>query len=89
MYWFALTPVTQEVLAACTENSFRRHPLFTKHLIVSRVVPGGRISLQDFVLKKRLAGQPTEQRELQSEEERDAVLQELFGMDVSLPALPC
>lgn len=89
MYWFSLTPVTQQVLVACSDSSFKRHPLFTKHMIVSRVVPSGRISLQDFVLKKRLAGQPTEQRQLQSEEERDAVLKEVFGMDLSLPALPC
>lgn len=88
MYWFHLAPVTSTVLQACSEYSLRHHPLFTKHLIVSRVVPDGRVQLFDMVLTTRREGQPAEERQLQSEEERDAVLQDVFGLDLSLPAIP-
>lgn len=83
MYFFGLTPVTNTVLQACSDYSFRHHPLFTKHMLVSRVLPGGRVQLMDFVLKTRLEGQPTQERRLESEEERDEVLQEVFGLDLS------
>jgi arylamine N-acetyltransferase len=88
MYWFSLTPVTSTVLQASSEFSFKNHPLFTKHMIVSRALPHGRVMLYDFVLKTRLEGQPAHERKLLSDEERDAVLQDVFGLDLSLPALP-
>jgi arylamine N-acetyltransferase len=88
MYWFALAPVTNTVLQACSDFSFKQHPLFTKHMIVSRVVPDGRVQLYDMVLTTRRAGQPAEEQHLQSEQERDAVLQDVFGLDLSLPAVP-
>lgn len=88
IYWFSLAPVTSTVLQACSEYSSKHHPLFTKHMIVSRALPHGRVMLYDFVLKTRLEGQPAEERKLLSEEERDAVLQEMFKLDLSLPALP-
>lgn len=87
-YWFSLAPVTSTVLQACSAFSFRQHPLFTQHMIVSRVVPGGRISLYDFALRTRLQGQPAEERQLMSEDEGDSVLGDVLGLDLSLPAVP-
>jgi arylamine N-acetyltransferase len=87
MYWFSRVPVTPSVLKACSDHSFNSHPLFTQHMVVARTLPGGRLSLYDFVHKRRMDGQPTQERQLQSEEERDAVLQQDFGLDLSLPAL--
>lgn len=56
-------------------------------MVVAKTMPGGRLYMQGFMLKTRRAGQPTEQRELQGEEERDAVLREVFGLDLTQPAV--
>jgi arylamine N-acetyltransferase len=81
-YWFTLAPTTPAVLQACAEHSFRHHPLFTRKVVVTLPLPDGRVSLNDWTLKTRRAGQPTEERLLASEAERDAVLADVFGIDL-------
>jgi N-hydroxyarylamine O-acetyltransferase len=60
----------------------RNHSLFTKSYVVTMPTPHGRHTLVDFVLKTRAAGQPTQERQLQGDAERDTVLREVFGIDV-------
>lgn len=82
-YWFSLVPATQAVLQACSDHTFRNHPLFTKQVVCAQPLEDGRRTLNDFTLKIRRQGQPTETRVLQSEEERDGVLAELFNIDLN------
>jgi hypothetical protein len=82
VYYFTRTLVTQPVIAACAEASFRSHPLFTNHVVVTKPLADGRVTLLDWVLKVRKHGEVVEQRELASEEERDAVLVEVFGINL-------
>lgn len=51
-------------------------------------MPGGRSTLLGFELTTRIEGHPTEKRTLAGEEERDAALQEVFGLDLAGPPLP-
>lgn len=83
VYYFNRGVVTHTVIAACAEASFRSHPLFTKHMVVTRPLPDGRMSLTDFVLKVRRQGRPSEQRQLSGEEERDGVLAEVFSINMA------
>jgi arylamine N-acetyltransferase len=83
VYYFTRTLVTQPVIAACAEASFRSHPLFTNHVVVTKPLADGRVTLLDWVLKVRKNGQVVEKRELSSEEERDAVLVEVFGINLA------
>lgn len=82
VYYFNRSVVLQSVINACAEASFRGHPLFTRRLVVTMPLLDGRMTLADFTLKIRRQGEPTERRELGSEEERDAVLAEVFGINM-------
>jgi arylamine N-acetyltransferase len=82
VYYFTRTLVTQPVISACAEASFRTHPLFNNHMVVTKPLEDGRATLMDWVLKVRRNGEVVERRELASEEERDAVLADVFGINL-------
>jgi N-hydroxyarylamine O-acetyltransferase len=63
-----------------------KHSLFTKSYVVTMPTPTGRHTLVDYVFKIRAAGQATQERQLQGDAERDSVLREVFGIDVTAKA---
>ncbi|KAF6255321.1 hypothetical protein COO60DRAFT_1462259 [Scenedesmus sp. NREL 46B-D3] len=83
VYYFTRALATQPVIAACAEASFRSHPLFSNHVVVTKPLPDGRVTLMDWELKVRKDGTVVEQRVLTSEEERDAVLEDVFGLNLA------
>jgi arylamine N-acetyltransferase len=84
VYYFTRTLVTQPVITACAEASFRTHPLFNNHMVVTKPLEDGRATLMDWVLKVRKNGVVVERRELATEEERDAVLAGVFGINLAV-----
>lgn len=83
VYYFTRTLVTQPVISACAEASFRGHPLFNNHMVVTKPLEDGRATLMDWLLKVRRNGVVVEARELKSEEERDGVLADVFGINLA------
>ena len=83
LYYFDLSAATESDFEAQSFAVAHNHSLFTKQYVVTMPTEDGRLTLVDYELKIRRAGHPTEVIHLSSDEERDQVLEQRFGIDVT------
>jgi arylamine N-acetyltransferase len=83
LYYFDLSAATDSDFEAQSFAVSHNHSLFTKQYVVTMPTEEGRLTLVDYQLKVRRAGHPTQVIHLSSDEERDQILQQRFGIDVT------